>query len=61
MAMLNGTVTPKEGDGIAVLVRKELNFQVTGLARKLHDEDRRSRNFSCNGMICVLEKGLLQS
>jgi len=37
---LDGAVSPKEGDGVSVLVSQYLDLKVSGMLRQLHDEDR---------------------
>ena len=40
VATLDRAITAKERDGVSVLISKQLDLQVAGLASKLHNEDR---------------------
>lgn len=42
VSSLDGTVSTKEGDGIAVLIGEKLNLEMSSRAGKSHDEDRRT-------------------
>lgn len=42
MSPLDGAVSAKQGDGVAVLVGEDLDLQVTGMLGQLHDEDGRA-------------------
>ena len=39
---LDGAVAAEHGDGVAVLVGQDLDLQVAGVLRQLHDEDGRA-------------------
>ena len=42
MTTLDGAVAAEERNGVAVLVSKKLDLEMTGLSSKLHDENGRS-------------------
>jgi hypothetical protein len=52
---LNGAISAEEGDVVAVLISEQLDFEMSGVAGKLHDEDGRARNFTGGGLVESLE------
>ena len=52
---LRGTITTVQGDSISMLITHNLDFQVTSVLTKLHDENRTSNNF-----VLDLDKGIAE-
>src|SRR5699024_263084 len=48
---LNRTVSAEVRELVSVLIGEQLHLQVSGVTGKLHDEDRRPRNFSSGGIV----------
>ena len=42
VSALDGAITSEEGDGAAILISEQLDFQVPSGASELHDENRRT-------------------
>ncbi|KAI5305285.1 hypothetical protein KEM55_009081, partial [Ascosphaera atra] len=48
---LHGAVAPKQGDVIPVLISQQLDLEMAGVARELHDEDGRPRDLAGGGIV----------
>ena len=51
VSSLNRTVSAKDRDVVSVLIGEQLHLQVSGVTGKLHNEDRRPRNFSSGSIV----------
>jgi hypothetical protein len=51
MSTLDRTVTTEQRDVVAVLISEQLDFQMSGVAGKLHDEDGRTRDFAGSSLV----------
>jgi hypothetical protein len=51
MSTLDRAVTTEQRDVVAVLISEQLDFQMSGVAGKLHDEDGRTRNFAGSSLV----------